>query len=337
MGGTGAVPVIDLGPFLTGSASERVGVATQAGAACESIGFFYVRNHGVPPELVQRAFAVARDFFALPVEAKREMAIDRSPCHRGWFAVGGENLDPARQREAGDLKEGIKIGQDLPPNHALVKAGIPLHGPNQWPGEPPELVPTMRELFGLLTSLSRELMHLFALALGLDERHFDGWLRVPMATLGPLHYPPANGQGNEPSGERLGAGAHTDFGCLTVLAQDDVGGLQVMARDGPWLDAPPIEDTFVVNVGDMLARWTNDRFASTVHRVLPAPGIDRYSMPFFFDPDFDAPVACLSTCTSPDNPPRYAPTTGLAHLLERIDETFEYRHDPAGTEQEDLQ
>ena len=318
----GEVPVIDFEPFLAGSAAERKRVALEIGRACRDIGFFYVVDHGVPLALIERVFAEARRFFALPPERKAEIAIEKSPCHRGWFALGGENLDPAKQKETGDYKEGIKIGRDLPPDHPLVEAGLPLHGPNQWPSGLPGWKETMQEGYGALSRLGREIMHAFALALELSEAHFDRWLTGPMATLGPLHYPPQSGRITE---ARIGAGAHTDFGCLTILAQDPVGGLQVRNSAKRWIDAPYVPGSFVVNIGDMMERWTNGLFASTQHRVINTSGKDRYSLPFFFDPDFNADLTVLETCTGPGNPPRYPPTTGGQHLLDRIDETFGYR------------
>jgi isopenicillin N synthase-like dioxygenase len=147
-----------------------------------------------------------------------------------------------------------------------------------------------------------------------------------MATLGPLHYPPQRGRIDE---SQLGAGAHTDYGCLTILAQDGVEGLQVRNVQGEWIDAPPIAGTFVVNIGDMMARWTNDLFASTKHRVINRSGQERYSLPFFYDPEYDAEVVCLETCSGPDNPPRYPPTTGLQHLLDMINASFDYHRNKA--------
>ena len=316
------IPVIDFTPFLGGGEAERRRVALEIGRACRDIGFFYIVNSGVPQPLIGRVFAEGRRFFALPPERKAEIAIEKSRCHRGWFALGGENLDPAKQRQAGDYKEGIKIGRDLPLDHPLVKAGLPLHGPNQWPSGLPGWKETMQEGYDALSRLGREIMHAFALALGLKEGHFDRWLTGPMATLGPLHYPPQEGRITE---ARIGAGAHTDFGCLTILAQDEVGGLQVRNSAGRWIDAPYLPGSFVVKIGDMMERWTNGLFASTRHRVVNSSGRDRYSLPFFFDPDFNADLTVLETCTGPGNPPKYPPTTGGQHLLDRINETFDYR------------
>lgn len=316
------IPVIDFEPFLTGNLETRQAVARQIGQACRDIGFFYLANHGIAPALMERTFAESKHFFDQPLEAKLAIDIEKSPCHRGFFKMGGENLDPAKQTAAGDLKEGIKIGRDLAADNALVQAGLPLHGPNLWPGNLPGWQGAMQSYFDALVGLGRQIMHAFALSLDLDECHFDRDLTDPMATLGPLHYPPQQGAITE---KQIGAGAHTDFGCLTILAQDKMGGLQVRNCAGTWIDAPPIEGAFVVNIGDMMARWTNDLYASTRHRVINVSNLDRYSIPFFYDPDFDAEVSCLETCVSPERPANYPPTTGGQHLLDMIDSTFEYR------------
>ena len=229
------VPVIDFGRFLKGTPAQRKGVALEIGRACRDIGFFYIIGHGVAQELIDQIFAEAKRFFTLPSEQKAEIAIEKSPCHRGWFALGGENLDPEKQQAAGDLKEGIKIGRDLPLDHPQVEAGLPLHGPDQWPNDLPGWKETMQEGYDALGRLGREIMHAFALALELPETYFDRWLTGPMATLGPLHYPPQQGRITE---ARIGAGAHTDFGCLTIVAQDPVGGLQVRNSAKKWIDAP---------------------------------------------------------------------------------------------------
>lgn len=322
-----AIPIVDLGPFRGRDAAARRAVALDLGRAAHDIGFVYIVNHGVPASLIERTFAEAKRFFDLPLEQKLSISIKKSPCHRGYFAEGEENLDPGKQVEAGDFKEGIKIGRDLPPDHPDVRAGLPLHGPNQWPKDIPGLDcarwrATMEEYYRTMVGLGRELMRAFALALELDERFFDDKLTAPMATAGPLHYRPQYGQITE---KRLGAGAHTDFGCLTMLAQDETGGLQVRNAAGKWIAAPVIPGSFVVNIGDMLARWTNDLFASTQHRVINTSGRDRYSIPFFFDPNFEAEVACLPTCVSAERPARYPPTTGGQHLIDMINATFEYR------------
>lgn len=318
------IPVIDVSAFLHGDAAARAAVAQKIGDACRNIGFFYVINHGVPEALVANVYAQSKRFFALPAAQKAEIAIENSACHRGYFQLGGENLDPARQKAAGDLKEGVKIGRDLPATHKLVTAGTPLHGPNQWPANLPGWREVMEDYYAAMEFLGRELLHAFALALGIQEAYFDGWLDAPMTTLGPLHYPPQRGHITE---AQIGAGAHTDYGCLTILAQDDAGGLQVRNAAGIFIDAPPIPGTFVVNIGDMMERWTNGVFTSTLHRVINISGRERYSIPFFFDPDFHAPVECLKTCLG--DGAKFPPTTAGQHLLDMINASFSYHKEKA--------
>jgi isopenicillin N synthase-like dioxygenase len=318
------IPLIDFAAFLTGGLAERREVAGQIGRACRHIGFFYLTGHGIAEALVARTFAEAERFFALPMDRKLQIDIEKSPCHRGYFKVGGENLDPAKQKAGGDLKEGIKIGRDLGPEHPLVAAGTPLHGPNLWPQDLPGWQGAMQSYFDALVGLGKQVMHAFALSLDLEECYFDRDLTDPMATLGPLHYPPQRGSISE---KQIGAGAHTDFGCLTILAQDMNGGLQVKNAAGDWIDATPVPGAFVINIGDMMARWTNNLFASTHHRVINISGAERYSIPFFFDPNFHARVAALETCIDAQHPPVFPPTTSGQHLLDMINATFDYHRD----------
>jgi len=202
----------------------------------------------------------------------------------------------------------------------LVAAGTPLHGPNLWP-DLPGWRAVMEAYYAEMEALGRMLLQAFAVALGMGETFFDDWLEAPMTTLGPLHYPPQTGHITE---AQIGAGAHTDYGCLTMLAQDDAGGLQVRNAAGLWIDAPPVPGSFVVNIGDMMERWTNGVFTSTLHRVINISGRERFSLPFFFDPDFSAPVECLETCLAPGATPKYPPTTAGKHLLDMINASFAY-------------
>lgn len=313
------IPVIDVGPLLAGDMTP----AASIGEACREIGFFYIKNHGISQTLIDRVYAEAKRFFDLPLAEKEKSAIEQSACHRGWFRIGGENLDPAKQTQTGDLKEGFKIGRDLPLDHERVKAKLPLHGPNMWP-DLPGWREVMQDYYDRMVALGKLLLSAFAVSLGLKKNYFEPWLGIPMTTLGPLHYPPQSGRITE---AQLGAGAHTDYGCLTLLHQDSSGGLQVKGLDQRWIDAPPIPGTFVVNIGDMMERWTNGVFRSTPHRVINVSGHERYSLPFFFDPDFYAPVECLPTCLKPGETPKYPPTTAGQHLLDMINAAFKYHQD----------
>lgn len=313
------IPVIDLSALLDGS--DPAGVAARIGRAAEEVGFLYVTGHGVPPALVERAFAAAKRFFALSEEQKLALHISRSPLHRGYFPLFEENTDPAL---TADLKEGFDLARDLPADDPEVRAGKPLHGPNLWPDE--DLVPGFRaaveDYFAALRRLAEQLMRGFALALALPPDWFADKIDRPLAQLRLLHYPP---QGGHITARTLGCGAHSDYGCLTILAQDAVGGLQLLNAAGEWVDAPPLPGSFVVNLGDQMARWTNGRFAATRHRVINASGRERYSLPFFFDPNYDTLVEVLPACLAPGEAPRFAPVLAGDYLISRYDETFAYR------------
>jgi isopenicillin N synthase-like dioxygenase len=316
------IPLVDFSAFRGGGAAERKRVALELADAFRNVGFAYLAGHGVSQELIDRTFAEAGRFFALPPEKKAEVSVERSACDRGWFDFGSENLDPDKQEE-GDLKEGYRIGNDLPADHPLVRRGIPFHGPNQWPVGVAGFRETMEEYFAAVHHLAGQVTHAVAMALELPEDYFDAWFTTAMVIMSPLHYPPQQvTRGREISEARIGAGAHSDYGCLALLAQDDRGGLQVRNTAGRWIDAEPVPGAFVVNVGDMLARWTNDLFPATLHRVINTSGRDRQSIPFFYDPNYDAPVEVLPTCLAEGEQPRYAPTTSLAHLQERFGATM---------------
>lgn len=316
-----ALPVIDFSHFAAGDSATRHAIAADIDAACRTAGFLFLRGHGVPQPVIDAAFAAARQFFDQPMAQKAAISIAHSPCHRGWFGPGEEALDRARQPE-GDLKEGLKIGRDLPANHPRVVAGVPLHGPNQWP-EQEGFEAAMTACYAAFEGLSRQLMQAFALALGLPDTHFEPVLSLPMATLGPLRYPP-HPSDTDPAAA-ISAGAHTDFGCLSLLAQADVDGLEIALPDGRWLAVPAATDMLVVNIGDMLARWTNDRYRSTQHRVVNRSGQTRHSLAYFFDPDPDADLTPLPGLLRAGAAPHYPPATCLSHLLAKIDDSFAYR------------
>lgn len=309
-----SLPIIDLASL--GSAPQHLAAAL--GPACRETGFFYVTGHGIAPDLVAACFAQSAAFFAQSTTVKELVSIKGSDANRGYAGIGIERLDPARP---GDAKESFNIGRELAADDPDLVAGTPFHALNRWPALA-GFRDTMLTLFSGLQVLCETLHRGFALDLGLPQEFFLPYIDRPLATLRLLHYPPHPGRFD---GERYGAAPHTDYGNLTVLAQDDAGGLEVRARDGTWLDAPPIAGAFVCNIGDCLMRWSNDIYVSTPHRVVNRSGRDRYSMAFFLDPNADAPVACLPSCTGPERPPRYAPTTGAAYLQEKLDATYRHR------------
>lgn len=307
-----SIPLIDLEGLERGG-GERA-LAAALGAACREVGFFYLTGHGIADSLRARVFAAARAFFALPPAAKDAVSIARSPHNRGYVGLAVEALDPAR---GGDRKEAFNIGLELAGDDPELVAGVPFRGPNLWP-ELAGFRDTLLAWFDACWALGRRLHRAFALDLGLPPAFFESKLDRPMATLRLLHYPPA-----DPSAPgRPGAGEHTDYGNLTLLATDEVGGLEVRRRDGRWIRAPFVPGAFVCNIGDCLERWTNGVYRSTPHRVESPQDRDRYSLAFFLDPNPDAVVACLPTCTGPERPPRWPPIRAADHLRARLEATY---------------
>ena len=302
------VPVIDI-------SGRGVEASARIGAACREVGFFYIAGHGVDPALVARAFAASAAFFALDAVAKSRVLVSRSPHNRGYVPMLGEALNPAA---APDLKEAFNIGLDLPATDPEVVAGKPFRGINLWP-ELPGFRDTMLDYFAAMQRLSGDLHRAFAIDLGLPADYFASKIDRPMSTLRLLHYP---ARPPKPAPGQMGAGEHTDYGNVTILATDSAGGLEVRLRSGAWIAAPVVPGAFVCNIGDCLMRWSNDNYLSTPHRVVNPAGRQRSSIAFFCDPNPDAMVECLPSCATPQRPARYAPVTGADFLRSRLLPTY---------------
>jgi isopenicillin N synthase-like dioxygenase len=288
------LPVVDL---ARGTAAEQAAVVDAA--LCEH-GFFAVLNHGIDAALVAAAFEAGHAFFQLPEQTKRRWHIDGWPLKRGFDPVGWQALDPTQPP---DIKESFYLG-------------VETIGPNQWPDAAllPAFRPAMEAYSAASEALARRLMRLFERALALPEGHFAPFVRHPTCTTRLLHYPL---QPAQVAPGQIGCGAHTDWGALTLLAQDDAGGLQVQARDGAWVDVTPWPGAFVVNIGDLMARWTHDRWRSTLHRVVNrTAGRERWSIAYFFDLDAETVVLPLPGCVPAGEAPRYGPITAGEHLAE---------------------
>lgn len=278
------VPIIDVGP-LRHASSERAEVAVLIGQACRELGFFYVVGHAVPEELSLRLERLSRQFFAQDERTKLRIRMALGGrAWRGYFPVGVE-LTSGRP----DRKEGIYFGAELPDDDPRVKSGTPLHGRNLFP-EVPGFRETVLEYLDALTDLGHTLMAGIALSLGLEASYFaDRYTRDPFILFRIFNYPPQT-QSAASVADDWGVGEHTDYGLLTILRQDDVGGLEIKTRRG-WVDAPPIAGSFVCNIGDMLERMTGGLYCSTPHRVRNTSTRDRLSFPFFFDPSFYATIS----------------------------------------------
>jgi isopenicillin N synthase-like dioxygenase len=290
-----AIPVIDVTALRSGSPAAAA-VAAEIDAACREVGFFAITGHGIELEAFERLREAAEGFFGLPEGVKAEIAMARGGrAWRGWFPVGGE-LTSGRA----DLKEGLYFGLELPAEDPRVRGGVPLHGPNLFPAEPADLRPLVLDWIERVTAVGHVVMQGLAMGLGLPA----GWFREhltgdPMVLFRMFHYPPA-----EPG--RWGVGEHTDYGLLTLLAQDDRGGLEVETPSSGWIEVPAESGVLVCNIGDMLDRLTAGRYRSTRHRVRNRSGRGRLSFPLFLDPSWDAEVPRLPGIEPPVEPdPRW--------------------------------
>jgi isopenicillin N synthase-like dioxygenase len=258
--------------------------AAQIGRACREYGFFYITGHAIDDALQQRLESLSRQFFSQDLKTKQEISMSLGGrAWRGYFPVG-EELTSGKP----DQKEGIYFGAELPDDHPMVKAGFPLHGRNLFPAGLPWFRETVLSYMDAMTNLGHRLMAGIALSLDLEESYFaDRYTSDPLTLFRIFNYPPLPEQaGDEPS---WGVGEHTDYGILTILKQDDSGGLQIKAKSG-WIDAPPVAGTMVCNIGDMLDRMTGGLYRSTPHRVRNISNRGRLSFPFFFDPNFNVEV-----------------------------------------------
>lgn len=307
------IPVIDIGPLRSGQDIE--GVGQQLLAAIKSVGFFYVSNHGVPESVITTARAAARRFFACPLERKNEIRINAS--HRGFLAVGQAKMhDKARV----DLKESFVWGLELDPEHPLFGSN-PFLVSNQWPACDPQLQDQVYPYLQECNACGKDLFKAFAVAMGLAPNSFIQHFDAPISRASLVYYPP---QPPDMGDSQFGVAPHTDFGCLTILCQDDVGGLQVETAQGEWVTAHPIEGTLVVNVGDLLQRWSNDIFCSTPHRVVNTSGRERYSLVAAVDPNFETLIDPAIVCSDPSQA-HYPPISCGEAILQRFQRAFKYR------------
>ena len=312
-----SIPVIDIAPLYQPDLAGARAVAAAIRRASIEAGFFYVKGHTVPPDLLRATLMAAKYFFAQPESAKRAISVNQA--HRGYVPFAQTTL--GRQYKA-DLKESFNFAYPFTPDDPEVKAGKPLIGVNQWPEGEEAWRGIVEDYYAQVFEAGQRVLEGFALALDAPRDFFRGLYQKPLVRTRLLHYPP---QPEGAEGDQFGAAPHTDWGCMTVLWQDNVGGLQVKNRAGAWIDAPYIDGSFVVNIGDMLARWSNDLFVSTPHRVVNASGRERYSIPMFYDPDFDTVVECLPNCSSAANPPKYPRTIAGQYITRKYDEAYAYR------------
>jgi len=323
----GYVPVVDLSSARNGDPQARLAVAEALGRVCESSGFLAVVGHGVPADVIAEMYRATKEFFALPSAVKASLLSDPGdPLMRGFgregsLAASNEDASVADERALPDVSETYTVNRLGEPDAPALPDGADpkLKLPNKWP-DLPGLAEAYRAYYREMEKLALEIMRLFALALGLPENWFDDKIDKHMTNLTANYYP---AQPVAPEPGQLRKGQHSDWGSLTILYQDDApGGLQVLDKADEWVDVPFIEGSFVVNIGDLMAVWTNDKWVSTVHRVVNPTRdkweAERYSVPFFHQPNFDARIECIPTCAGPGNPPRYAATLSGEYIMEKF-------------------
>ena len=316
------IPLIDLGPYFSGDPAAKRRVAGEINRACERIGFFLVSGHRVEPALCESMRRESRAFFDLPLEQKlaiRQRADDLAS--RGYEPVGTEQLSATIGVETPpDLKESLSFGPLVVPDHpsCRTEAAAPHFAPNMWPSRPAGLRPAYEAYIRALDRLGRHLHRLASIALDLPEDHFEDKLDRGFNLFRVLNYPE---QLEEPEEGQLRAGEHSDYDFLTIcLIEDKPGGLQARSPDGTWVDVPVVAGSFVVNIGDMVMRWTNDRWRSTRHRVVNAPlaAGERLSACHFIMPNHDAVIECLPTCQGPGSPAKYPPIVAGDYMNEKF-------------------
>ncbi|KAI0322083.1 2OG-Fe-II oxygenase [Amylostereum chailletii] len=337
------IPIIDLANISTDDPHVRRKLAEEVRNACINVGFLYVKNHGIPEETINDALDTMKEFFSLPTEDKAALDITKTPNFKDYSAVLSSNNDP---NGGGDMHEGFEFGWEalstissgdytptppriplsslisrLPDDPIRQNDGV-MAGKNVWPDQAkaPGFREAVLKYYHAAVTLGKALFPLFALALDLPADFFDDKTRNSAAIMRVLHYPPQTG----PADDRvIGIGAHTDFECFTILWQEpDIQALQVLNTDNKWVDAPPLEGTLVVNLGDQFARWTNDVFKSTVHRAINRSGVRRYSIPLFFGTDYDVRLEPIASCVSADRPPHYEVVTAGEYVKQRLQATY---------------
>jgi isopenicillin N synthase-like dioxygenase len=325
------VPVIDIADYFSGSEVAKQRIAREIDDACRAIGFLVIAGHGVPPELIERMHDVSRRFFDLPEAVKRRYIRSDPDTYRGYYPLASNAVAYSRDDRAAppDFREAYAINPlsiDPADPYYTTSLGRRLFASNIWPDIVPGFVEIWTDYYLVMEGLAASLMRLFALALGLDEGWFDDKIDKHVTNLVASNYPD---QPEELRGGQLRAGAHTDYGSLTILkTEDKPGGLEVLGANWAWRMVPVIPNTFIINIGDLMARWTNDRWVSTMHRVVNPPrdlsiGSRRQSLIFFHQPNYDAVIECLPSCRGEGK--KYPPITSGAHLLTKIRKTHDVK------------
>ncbi len=323
-----SIPRIDLGAFMNGDPSRRQSIAQEVDEICQEIGFLIIENHGVDQHVISRAWNIAETFFAYPDPLKKQAMSDDLGCPRGYTPLEGESLARTKGEEAPpDLKETFSSGPLSPPAGHPPNADFHFfYGPNIWPIEPTEFQKIWTDYYLAMEALGSRLMSMLAAALGVDDDFFVTYHTHHISALRCQNYPTT---GKLPSPGQLRAGAHTDYGSVTILKPDPaVTGLEVQSPSGTWIKAPLVKDGFIINIGDLLSHWTNDRWVSTMHRVVePEQGGDgrdakRQSIAYFMNPNYDAVIKTIPTCLDNNGNSAYEPVLAGDYLMRKFNQSI---------------
>lgn len=333
-----SIPTIDFSSYSEGTNADRKALALQADEICRTVGFLVLIGHGVAYDVTNRVWEASRDFFDLSLEDKQKSRSRDPDCPRGYFPSESEALAQSRgEVTPPDMKEMFSIGQETRPNEMPDgRSGSFFFGPNLWPVEPVGFRDAWLAYYRMMEDLGARIIGLFALALGLPEGFFEPMHTATISALRALNYP----ESIQPL--RIGqqrAGTHSDYGSLTILKSDpNVGGLEVLLPGGSWVAAPHIPGSLIINIGDIMARWTNDRWISTPHRVVVAQSSlqtivpRRQSLAFFYQPDWNAEIRCIPTCLPAHDKPTYPMVRSGAYLMDRFGDSIDLSQNPSSSE-----
>jgi isopenicillin N synthase-like dioxygenase len=321
--GSPKFPVFDLAKFETTGADERRALAAEVDAICRNTGFLAIAGHGAPQAVIDEVWSKARAFFDLPLEEKLRAKAPYPGYPYGYLGPEKEALAKSRNVESPpDLKESFNGGPLSAPDGMTDADALAFcYAPTIWPERPEGFVDAWTAYYAALENLAARIMRLFALALSLEEDYFDKFIDAPVSALRALNYPE---QTMAPKAGQLRAGAHTDYGSLTILLpQEGSRGLEIAGRDGTWTEIPPVPGAFVINIGDLMQRWTNDRWVSTLHRVVNAASGEggtarRQSLAFFHQPNWLAEINCIEACLAPGEKPKYGPVLSGPYLMSKF-------------------
>jgi isopenicillin N synthase-like dioxygenase len=323
---TATFPIFDLARFERAGTAERIAFGEQVDTICRETGFLAISGHSVPQEKIDAAWNAAHDFFDLPQVEKDAVRAPFPGYPYGYLGSGVEALAKSKGEDTPpDLKESFNGGPlSTPPGLTDPEALAFCYAETIWPSQPQGFRPAWSAYYAAMEDLAARIMRVFAVALKLPEHHFDSFIDRPISALRALNYPQPS---VPPKPGQLRAGAHTDYGSLTILLpQAGSRGLQILAPDGQWIEVPPVPGAFVINIGDLMALWTNDRWVSTLHRVMNAPtqgegSARRQSFAFFHQPNWSAEIECLESCLAPGETPRHAPVLSGPYLMSKFKAT----------------